>query len=254
MDLAKTFRSISLFILLFVTVACTSTGPVDSLATRVIDRAHTLPDGVAAWKTVAIVGRVTSSNDSTTIPPFPIPIFWEQAINDNLTLEWSPIPLSFRYQFSKTDTQMWGLNFGLGISWSNVSGLVLAPAATIISRSKLDQNFAIQAELGSRLVFGADSDFESGFSTDLVLSPMFQVSEVLALYPTLGLGVSKSAYSVGQWGFETSSDKMVATFPIGAGFDWFIARQWSLEGSYTYVKAEEGFSANLATFSLRHYW
>lgn len=233
---------------------CTSTGPVEKVNSRAVDRSYTLPSGVASWSTLAILGNIKTPSDNTIIPPIPIPLFWEQSLNDNLTLVWGPLPLELKYQISKTDIQLWGVNFGIGGGYGSGTGWILQPRASVTNRSKLNSDLAIQSTFGGRFSFETGSRGSNGYSFSASSGALFQLSDIFALNAAIGVEISKA--NLGLVGVSGATTNMTSTIvPLTIGSDWRFARQWSFNTTYAYYGlGSSDWSANILLFDLTHYW
>ena len=80
--------------LVFISFGCTSSQKATEYPQRYIDQPYTLPDDVAVWGSVgSIYSERFKDNVYSQTLPIPIPLYWEYAVNDNLTLEIPIIPI-----------------------------------------------------------------------------------------------------------------------------------------------------------------
>ena len=249
-------KSLNLFVISLLTFiqACTSTGPVEKVSSRLIDRPYTLPEGVAAWKIITSYGleNYHGSFSFSAIPP--IPLFWEQSLNQNLTLEWGPLPLGIRYQILKRDSQILGTKFDLGIlRGSGAGNSIIVPKVSLFSRTRLTQNTGIEINLRTVFIYKNNIGYKSTVSPYLHLGPIFQISNNFAIKPEFGLRSEFGSFDkIEEFDVSNKSYQSKLRYPLLLNFDWKLSDQWLFETEYEYIKRDTDKHNVVLTFS--HFW
>ncbi len=235
---------------------CASTGPVEKVKPRAIDRSFVLPVGVASWSTIAVLGNLKTPTENLFIPPIPIPLFWERALTEDLTLVWNPLPLGLKDQISQSETDLWGVAFGIGAAgYGSVTGWIIEPTATLHNRTQLNSEWAIQSKVGGSYSLTTQDGISDGYSLSIGSGPLYQVSDTFAVNASIDVQTSKSTV-VGSGGIsEQTSDTTSTMLPLTVGGDWRLAPQWGFAASYSYFGlGSSDWSANLLVMNLTHYW
>jgi len=211
-----------------------------------IDRPYTLPKGVAAWKTLLTNGIKN---------PIPVPLFWEQSINNNLTLEWAPLPVGLRYQILNKDNLMFGARLSLGLLVGQDSPLII-PRISFVNRTKLTQNTALEANLITAVTYKNKSGYKSGLTSYFELGPIFQISDVFAFKPELGIRLASYpdiSKTIEETDYIIYKKRLV--YPLKLNFDLKFSNQWLLETQYEYQNlVSSGYSLQTVSLTLSHYW
>jgi len=235
--------------------SCTSSPNLETYPERQIDRPYTLPDDVATWTTAVGASVVDDgrSNFSTNINP----LIFEQAITENLTLEYSPIPLGLRYQIANTEENIWGVSLRTGIGYSSFSGVLFEPTLGFYHRYQPGGSFAWESSASySREFTDQPVEAETAF---LSTGPMFQLSDTIVLNPKIGFGVSRNELAEFEdyEGFQFDVDEFLFSVPASVGFRWLFHRQWEYGASYrlnSLILEEDRLAVHRLNMSLTHFW
>lgn len=254
------FAATSLIAVLLLTASCASGPALEKFPERQIERPFTLPKGVAAWKTQA-TGHQTLTEGSVRNYriPFPIPLIWHQALSDELTLEWSPLPLGLRYQLSRSEAQVSGLHFlAEQLGYGTRSGWFAQLRLEASQRRMISETLAIEGKATVRPNFGIGPDDRESF-VNLSVGPYFQLSPSVVLSPKIQLQASWTQYTA-----LSELEARQVFFPIGLYGSLALGRRWEVTSDLTaawrdaYDPILGGFSGTerqlQLSASLIHYW
>jgi|GEM_PF-4487469 len=245
-----------LWVIFSILAACTSSPNLETYPERQIDRPYSLPVGVATWTTAVGADLV---NDERGTSSFGLnPLIFEQALTENLTLEYSPIPLGLRYQISNSEQNLWGASLRTGIGYSSFSGVILEPTLGFYHRFRPGGSFAWESSVAYSREFSARSrEAESAF---LFTGPMLQISEKMVLTPTVGLGVARNElaeFDEYDEGALLDVDEFAFSVPASMGLRWLFHRQWEYGAFYglnSVFLDENRLAIHSLNMSITHFW
>ncbi|MEM7645291.1 MAG: hypothetical protein AAF203_00145 [Pseudomonadota bacterium] len=252
MSLSSRFWFLGLFCFL---AACTSSPNLESYPQRQIDRPFTLPDDVATWTSVVGTSVVDDGRSSSSLNLNPL--IFEQALNENLTLEYSPIPLGLRYQISNTEQNILGASLRTGIGYSSFSGLILQPILGFYHRHRPGGSWAWESSVAySKELSDRPVESESAF---LSTGPMFQLSDTVVLSPDIGFGVTRNELAEFQEyeGVQVDVDEFLFSVPASMSFRWLFDRQWEYGVFYrlnSLILEEDRLAVHSLNMSVTHFW
>lgn len=237
-------------------LACTSSPNLDSYPERQIDRPYTLPDDVATWTTFVSASQVDDGEGQVGASVYPF--FWEQALSDKWTLEYSPLPLAVRYQIANTERNLWGLRFGSGIGYSSFSGVMLQPQVGVYHRYKMGGSYAWETTVAYTRVFSDKNDRDEQENGRLTTGPMVQIDDTKVLLPKIGLGMSRNDLAqYSEYRDYTGDDDFMFYAPASLSFRWLFHRQWEYSMGYavnSLVLEEDRLAVHTLNASFKHFW
>lgn len=253
----KTVAINGLWVVALVLSACASRPELTKYPRTQIERPYTLPQGVSTWKTITPFGFFSDRTGDAFLPPIPVPLFWQQSLSDNWTLNWTPLPLSVSHQLHYSKDSVWGVTFGSGLGWANSYGFVLAPSLTLYQRQRLGEKVAWETEPDLSAQYhtkGSPWDWSLGLST----GPRFQLTDTLSLSPKVGIAVERGYHNTLSLADVSITPEITTqtTFPLSLHGSWSFHRQWDLNAGYTFYRLgySNDYSAHVGVLSLIHYW
>ncbi len=250
------FVSLLFILILVLAVGCTSSPNLESYPERQIDRPYTLPDGVATWKTSVSAQQIDDGRGEVTVSAYPL--IWEQALSDKWTLEYSPIPLSARYQISKTENNIWGLRFGSGLGYSSFSGVILQPQLGFYHRARLANSLAWESTVNYSRVFSSEKNRDEYENARLTTGPMFQLDNNKVISPKIGLGAIRNELArFSDYENYQGDDDFSFTLPASVNFQWLFHRQWEYSLGYSVnslISEDDHLSIHNLNTSIKHFW
>jgi len=88
-----------------------------------------------------------------------------------------------------------------------------------------------------------------GWSATLAAGPLWQVTEVVALQPLVGVSVGRSNLLLRDLPLDRTSR---VTFPLALGATFSVARQWDVQTAYEGIGYEGGYRAFTGTVGFAH--
>lgn len=205
---------------------------------REIDRPYTLPEDNRSWDLGAGVAfrKVPNRNPSTYSEFIASGGNLSVALSENWTLEWSPFPVSARYQFVNSETDRLGLRFGSGFSWINndSQGFTFYPFAQLNYLRRISSNFGLESNFSYARSFSTGSDPLDGYNAAFSVGPLFQLDQTKALSLAVGLIQSSRIERMIFITSNTVSSNRIdlgtsRSIPLAANFDWSISPDWIMD-------------------------
>ncbi len=250
------FMQATIFLVSILAIGCTSSPNLESYPERQIDRPYTLPEGVASWKTSVSARQIDDGRGEVVVSAYPL--IWEQALSDKWTLEYSPIPLSARYQISKTENNIWGLRFGTGLGYSSLYGVILQPQLGLYHRARLTDSWAWESTVNYSRVFSSEKNRDEYESARVSTGPMLQVDKTKVILPKIGLaGVRNDLSRFADYENFEGDDDFSFTLPASINFQWLFHRQWEYSLGYSVnslIHEEDYLSIHSLNTSIKHFW
>lgn len=244
-------------VLFFSIFGCAAREKLSSYPERHIDRPYTLPKGTNLWKTTIYYANYKDQDNGSEDFFLPYPFIWNQPITDNFNLIWSPLPLSFQYQFVNTEKHTAGVSGGTGIGYSSDDGLFVNPLISGYYKIRLGDSIAIENYLTAEKMFGDDDDDDS-WRVEYRTGPLFQILDRVAISPRLHLAVDNSngrAFNFDSDHTFEENDTQYA-FPVSLWIGWSLHKQLELNFDYTYraFGYSNDFIGHEFTVSIDHLW
>lgn len=254
----KTALNGLLALIVLVAGGCTMAPELEKYPRAEIDRPYTLPLSVATWTTHAFAGYATDATGTeSTLIPFPVPIFWSQALTDDWQLNWTPLPLSASHQFFNNDRGLLGTTFGMGFGYGSGTavGLVVQPHVTVFYRKRLNPEMALEITPSFTAIMYSGST-STGWAAGIRVGPLFQLSPLFAVRVGAMFAAANGYDSGIIRGAVKPGPGTTFTMPLDVGFTWSVARQWDFGTAYklSTIGQPGGYQSHLLDLTLVHYW
>lgn len=237
--------------------ACASGPELEKYPRTQIDRPYTLPDGVATWRTPIVTWYEKDNTDSYFIPPIPVPLLWQSSLTDNLTLNWSPFPLSLSHQWFDSGAHLLGATYGLGVGYATDLGWLFTGSLSFYYRQRLAKQWALETTpsiTGTYLTKVSPTRWAFGVG----VGPLWQVTETFTLSPKAAIRVQEG-FRENTFAGElkvTQSNATRVVFPLSLTAEWSFDRQWDASLNYVYSRLghDRGYESHLGTLTFTHFW
>ena len=187
------------------------------------------------------------------------PLIWEQSINDNLDLIWSPFPLDLRWQFLRSKRWTGGLTINAISPISKRSqDFTWRPTLTHTLRYRLNSHLALDWEGSWQAEVRTQSKGKNSYALGDNFGLLWQISPQLALSPRLMAFLEKGDPSGRYLGRTPNQNKNLwyLRVPVGLDFYWTLNQRWEIQSKYQYSGwgYSNGFRFHLIQLELVHYW
>jgi hypothetical protein len=237
---------------------CASSPALDRYSRSEIERPLTLPEGVTTWHIPMVFAHIEDKYGSTTIPPVPIPLFWDTSPSDDFTLHWAPLPLAGTYQISKTPMQRWGLNVGTGLSYGETPGFRVHPMLGLSFRQRLAERWALDMTPSYTAIIPFKDGQDYNWSSKFEIGSLSQLTDEFAIEPYGAVEALRgnAAFSRVSFGDRKNYDDITVNLTVGIQGVWSAGRQWDIRPAYAYsgIASNTSLRAHLAWVDFVHFW
>jgi hypothetical protein len=265
----RSVGKVALGITVFALAGCAATPKLADYPRREIDRPVTLPKGVTSWGMHGSYSveryrfdytgeRVTDQSVYAAIPSQ-----YQTSLSDEWNLVWYPIPIAAIYSIRNDSAATTGLTLGYGFRFSNYGNTAAELYAAYFHRQKLTPDFAIEfsPSLAPWIPIGENAKWD--LQASLGVGPFVQIGEFLAARAGMRAVLRRDSTTVMSGDLFSSKGLDITTtytwrmvYPLYAGLNWSVGRQWDIGGTLEYQKLGEAndYSNFQVAYELRHFW